>query len=84
MQTRNRRFLWLLLTSIALLLVSLAGCVTPMPEVPAPPTAAPEPGMLCPPAATPIPTSTSTATPELPIITEPAGCDASVAGHILF
>jgi len=84
MQTRTRRFLWLLLTSMALLLVCLAGCVTPTPtpEVPAPPTPTPEPGMLCPPAATLTPTST--ATPALPIITEPAGCDASVAGHILF
>lgn len=69
-----------------LILVCLAGCVTPtpMPEVAASraATSTPIPGILCPQAATPTPTST--ATPELPIITEPASCDASVAGHILF
>jgi len=93
MQTRTRRFLWLLLTSMALLLVCLAGCVTPTPtpEVPTPPTATPAPGEACPPPATPVLSRTPTITPTPgPTPTErvflsPETCgDWNENGHILY
>ncbi len=79
MQIRTRRFLWLLLTSMALLLVCLAGCVTSTPTLMLEPgpvclptaTSTPIPGAHCSPAATP----TSTPTIEISLSDKNLVCE---------